>query len=299
MQYKTALALGLALGGGALASAALAGNGHYVPGVEGLDGAVVPPPGLYYRGYAAHYDIDSLRDGQGDALPGDNRGEVSALVNRVVWMTDRRFLGADYGMEVIVPVLETSLDFGVAGLDERDSGVGDVFLGPVVLGWHGARWDAVFAAGRWFDTGDFDADRPTSPGKGHDSTMLTLGGAWHFDAERRWSFSALSRYEIHGEQVDTGITPGDSLVVEWGLGHRLPSGLTLGLVGYDAWQLEADEDVPAGLPDDKAEHHAVGAEAGYFWPTLGLGVNGAFYHEYDARDRPRGDLFRLTLTKGF
>lgn len=299
MQYKFMLALGLALGGCALSTTTLAAKGHYVPGVEGLDGPVVPPPGLYYRGYLVHYDIDSLRDSEGDALPGDNSGEVSALVNRFVWMTGQTFLGADYGMEAIVPVQETSLDFSIAGIDDHDSGVGDVFLGPLVLGWHGERWDAVAAAGHWFDNGDFSADRPASIGKGFDTTMFTLGGTWHFDAEKRWSFSALSRYEVHGEEDGTGITPGDSLVVEWGLGHQLASGLKLGVVGYDAWQLEKDDDVAPGLPNDKAEQHAVGAEASYFWPSLGLGVNGAYYHEYGNQDRPEGDLFRATLTKGF
>ncbi|WP_445004461.1 SphA family protein [Halomonas mongoliensis] len=297
MQYRNWLALGLALGGAAVASQASAANGHYVPGVEGLDGPVVPPPGVYYRGYLAHYTIDSLRDGSGDAAPGRNRGEVTALVNRLVWITDRQFLGADYGVEAILPVVDASLRFGGVGLNDSDSGLGDLFLSPLVLGWHGEGWDAVFAAGHWFGTGDFSADRPASPGKGFDSTMLTLGAAWHFDEARRWTFSALSRYEVHGSQSETGATPGDSLVVEWGLGHRLDSGLTLGLVGYDAWQLERDSGV--AVSGDKAEQHAVGVEAGAFWPTLGLGLNAAYYHEYDNRAAPQGDLLRVTLTTAF
>ncbi len=28
--------------------------GQYVPGIEGVKSAVVPPPGVYYRGYAVH-----------------------------------------------------------------------------------------------------------------------------------------------------------------------------------------------------------------------------------------------------
>ncbi|MBF8222959.1 SphA family protein [Halomonas sp. 328] len=297
MRYRNWLAAALALGGAAFATQASAANGHYVPGVEGLNGPVVPPPGLYYRGYLAHYRIDSLRDGGGDAAPGRNRGEVTALVNRLVWITDRQFLGADYGIEAILPLVDASLRFGGVGLNDSDSGLGDLFLSPLVLGWHGERWDAVFAAGQWFDTGDFAADRPASPGKGFDSTMLTLGGAWHLDEARRWTVSALSRYETHGRQSGSGVTPGDSLVVEWGLGHRLDSGLTLGLVGYDAWQLERDSGAAAS--GDKAEQHAIGVEAGVFWPALGLGLNGAFYHEYDNRAAPQGDLLRLTLTQAF
>lgn len=285
----------------ALPLPALAANGHYAPGSEGLGGPQVPPPGVYYRGYGAYYDIDDVVDRDGDAIPGSNRGGVTALANRFVWITDKKVLGANYGVETIIPVVRVSLDFDGLGLDTSDSGVGDIFFGPVVLGWHGEQWDAVAAAGIWLDTADFDAADPSSVGKGFRTTMLTLGGTWHVDAERRWSLSALSRYEIKSEQDDTGITPGDSWLVEWALAHRLANGLELGLVGYDAWQLEADSGAASG---DKLEKHAVGLEAGYFWPELGLGLSGAAYREYDVKAgsagvAPEGDLLRVTLTKAF
>lgn len=221
--------------------------------------------------------------------------DLKWLANRFIWITDKKFLGADYGAEMIVPVQKTSLRFRAAGVDDSDSGVGDVFIGPVVLGWHGQQWDAVFAAGHWFDTASFDQTEPASIGKGFGTTMLTLGGTWHFDPERRWSFSALSRYEIKTEQDDSGVTPGDSWLVEWSMSHRLANGLDVGLAGYDGWQLERDKHGSAG----KVEKHALGAEAGYFWPQLGLGLNGAYYQEYHNEAGPEGSLFRLTLTKAF
>ncbi len=51
-RHGTALCLLTALA----APQALAVNGHYAPGVEGIKGASVPPPGSYYRGYLVHYD---------------------------------------------------------------------------------------------------------------------------------------------------------------------------------------------------------------------------------------------------
>lgn len=299
MSYNKKILAVVSLLSGLASSGSFAANGHYAPGGEGISGASVPPAGLYYRGLAIHYDINTLRDADGNKLPGNNRGEVSALVNRVVWITDMNFLGADYGMEAVVPVQDTSLDFEAAGIQASDSGIGDVFVGPLVLGWHGQQWDAVFAAGQWFDTATFQADEPASNGKGFGTTMLTLGGVWHFDDAKRWNISALSRYEIKTKQQGTDITPGDSWLVEWGIGHRLESGLELGLVGYDAWQLERDEGVPHAFPNDKVEKHAVGLEAGYFWPNIGVGLRGAFYNEYDVVDGPEGNLFRLQFTKAW
>ncbi|CAM4238026.1 transporter [Vreelandella rituensis] len=300
MKYQKIVWLA-ALGTSAIAMPAFAVNGHYPPGIEGLSAAAAPPEGLYYRGYLLRYDVDNFNDGSGAAVPGDNSGTVTALAHRFIWMTDKQFLGADYGMETIIPMLDIEFDLDVAGGQSfKDDGIGDLFVGPVILGWHGAQWDATFAAGHWFDTADFDARNPASVGKGYGSTMLTLGGMWHFDQEKRWNVSALSRYEIKTEQDNTGITPGDSWLVEWGIGHRLANGLELGLVGYDAWQLEADEDAPTS---DKAERHAVGAEAGYFWPTAGVMLKGAYYHEYDASAgglkglESEGNTVRLQLTK--
>ncbi|QTP56591.1 transporter [Billgrantia sulfidoxydans] len=290
-----------ALGASLVATPVLAVNGHYPPGIEGLNAAAAPSEGLYYRGYLLHYDVEHFNDGTGTAVPGDNSGSVTALAHRFIWMTGKQFLGADYGMEAIVPMLDIEFELGIAGGQRfDDDGIGDVFVGPLILGWHGEQWDATFAAGHWFDSADFDVANPASVGKGYGTTMLTLGGVWHLDAEKRWNVSALSRYEIKTEQDDTGITPGDSWLVEWGIGHRLTSGLELGLVGYDAWQLEADDGATTG---DKAERHAIGVEAGYLWPTAGVMLKGAAYHEYDAGAgglkglESEGDTFRLQLTK--
>lgn len=300
---KTASIFLAALSASAATPSALAVNGHYSLGIEGLSAASAPPPGLYYRAYLVHYDVDSFKDGTGSTVPGNNSGTVNALAHRFIWMTDKTFLGADYGMEAIIPLLDIEFDLEVAGGNRfDDNGIGDVFVGPLILGWHGEQWDITVAGGHWFDTADFDADNPASVGKGYGTTMLTLGGVWYFDEEKRWNVSALSRYEIKTELDDTGITPGDSWLVEWGVGHRLSNGVELGLVGYNAWQLEADQDAPT---TNKAERHAIGAETGYLWPTAGLMLKGAYYHEYDAQAgglkglESDGDLFRLQLTKFF
>lgn len=206
-------------------------------------------------------------------------------------------------METIIPTFDLRFDLDVAGGDRfHDKGVGDLFAGPMILGWHGERWDATFAAGHWFDTASFDAGNPASVGKGYGTTMLILGSAWHLDVDRTWYLSALSRYEIKDRQDETGIIPGDSWLLEWGIGHRLEGGLELGLVGYDAWQFEADR---GGAITNKAERHAAGAEASYFWPAASIILKGNYCHEYDTRagglkgleSEGEGEAFRLQLTK--
>lgn len=273
-------------------------GGHYVAGVEGQQAASVPPPGTYYLGYLVHYDIDSFRaPGSRSELPGGNSGTVTALANRLAWISPHKLIGADWGMEAIVPVLRKSLQIGAAGLDARDSGVGDVYLGPLVLGWHGPAWDAVAAAGVWLDNAS--SSTPAAPGNGYRSTMLTLGGTLHGDATRTASASALMRYEINGRN-DAGFRPGRQLTLEWGIGRQVGP-VQLGLVGYQQWQLGRDEG--AGASTAKSARHALGAEV--VWPRMDIGLilKGALYREYRAQGgsgpEPRGSLLRATVIKPF
>lgn len=279
----------------ALASMGASAAGHYVPGVEGIQAASVPPPGTYYLGYLVNYSIDELRaPGSSNALPGHNTGTVSALANRLVHISGTKVLGADYGVEAIVPVVRKSLAF--AG--ESNTGVGDVYLGPLVLGWHGGNWDAVAAAGVWFDTGNSDAI--SKPGNGYKSTMLTGGGTYYFDAARNWTGSALVRYELNSAN-DAGFEPGDQVTMEWGFGKTIGP-VQVGVVGYDQWQTSKDSGT--GASGNKSARHAIGAEVVYpLMKEAGVMLKAAYYNEYSAKGgtnpESKGSTLRFTFVKAF
>jgi len=287
----TALALAAAL----LAGAAHA-EGHYVTGVEGLQGSSVPPAGNYYLGYLVNYDINSFRTPNDANLNGE--GTVTALVNRFVKITDTKVLGADYGFETIIPVMRKSLNVG--GFDGSDTGVGDVYVGPLVLGWHGAQWDAVAAAGMWLDTASNSSTDPSLPGNGYKSTMLTGGVTYYFDPAKSISGSALFRFERHGKK-DNGVRPGNQLSLEWGVGKNLGA-YQLGVVGYSQWQLS--EDSGPGANNQKSSKHALGAEVVNPVPGAGMFLKGAVYKEYNVEGGggspiAKGNMYRATLVKAF
>ena len=295
-KMNAALALLAALAGGAAQA-----EGHYVTGVEGLQGSSVPPAGNYYLGYLVNYDIQSFRKPGSDSnIAGRNTGTVTALANRIVKITDSKILGADYGFETIIPVLQTSLKFAPGvGPRDSDSGVGDVYVGPLVLGWHGPQWDAVAAAGMWLDTASNTLNDPTSPGKGYKSTMLTGGLTYYFDQKKSISGSALFRYEYNGKK-DNGVRPGEQLSLEWGVGKNYGA-YSLGVVGYSQWQLSHDKGALA--KPGKAERHAAGLELVYPVASAGLFLKGAAYKEFSVQGgsgpEPKGNLFRLSLVKPF
>lgn len=273
-------------------------GGHYVPGVEGIQAASVPPPGTYYLGYLVDYNIEQLKaPGTSNDIPGHNTGTVVALANRVVWISPYKFLGADYGMETIVPVVGTSLTFNAPGISESQTGLGDVYLGPVVLGWHGANWDAVAAAGLWLDNGT--SSTPAAPGKGYKSTMLTGGATYYFDADKKISASALMRFETNSEKSG-GFKPGNQVTLEWGIA-KVMGAVQVGVVGYD--QVQVSNDSGPGASTSNSSRHAIGAEV--VLPILSAGVflKAAAYKEYraEAGTGPEsvGNLLRFSFVKAF
>ncbi|EIJ36696.1 SphA family protein [Thiothrix nivea] len=274
-------------------------EGHYVPGIEGVKAASVPPAGNYYIGYLVNYNVDSLKaPGTSDDIPVSNTGTVTALAHRFVHMTDKKVLGADYGVEAIVPMIKKDFDFQAAGYNNDKSGIGDVYVGPLVLGWHGDNWDAVGAAGVWLDTAN--SDELASPGNGYKGTMLTGGGTAYLNADKSVSASGLMRYELNGKK-DGGFEPGDQVSLEWGLGKKVSETTELGLVGYDQWQVSKDKGT--GATDDKFSRHAVGVEGSYLVKSLGGILKAGYYDEYKVNagsgPAPTGNLFRVNFVKPF
>ena len=283
----------------ALASLGAFAGGHYGPGVEGIKAASMPPPGMYYVGYLVNYSIDELRaPGSSNAVPLSNTGTVSALVNRFVYITNTKVLGADYGVQVTVPVVRKSLNFNASGISESSSGVGDIYLAPLVLGWHGGNWDAVAAAGLYFDNGN--SDSPSKPGNGYKSAMLTGGGTYYFDAAKSWTGSALLRYEKNSSQSN-GFKPGNQLTMEWGFGKSLGP-VQVGVVGYDQWQ--TSDDSGRGATGNQYKRHAIGAEVVYpLMKEAGVVLKTAYYREYSAeggsKPQTKGSTLRFTFAKAF
>jgi len=106
-------------------------TGHYVNGVEGIKAASIPPPGFYYLMYNAFYNADTLMDEQGDELNIGFDASIYAMANRFVWISDRKVLGADYGMSALVPFINA--DIKILGTEDEQFELGDIYVEPLVF----------------------------------------------------------------------------------------------------------------------------------------------------------------------
>jgi hypothetical protein len=267
---------------------------HYPVGAEGIKGASLPPPGVYLRDYNFFYSADKV-----NGLPVSANLFAYVQVPRVIWMTDWKILGADYGMDVIVPFAYKNVwaAFGTAG----QFNLADIQIEPLLLSWHLKQFDIAAGYAIWMPSGSFDNSSPakylTSPGSGYWTHMLTLGGVWYPDEKKTWAVSLLNRYEINTEQDDTDITPGNMYTAEWGMSKTVAPGVDVGVIGY--YQQLVTKDSGTGASTDYSYVVGIGPEISAFWPKIGTFTSLRYAYEVSAQDRPQGNTVVLTVTKRF
>jgi hypothetical protein len=276
-------------------------SAHYCPGVEGIKGASLPPPGIYLRDYNVAYYSDQLNDPNGNSIGGLNtRAFVYANVPRVIWITDYQVLGGYLGVDGFVPMKYTSLRLG--GFDDRTFGIGDA-LAEGTWSKHWKQVDLALGYGVWAPTGDSSTGsgaNPTRAGLGYWTHMLTAGATWYPDAARKWSVSALNRYEINMEHDD--YTVGRAYTLEWGLSRTIVQNIDAGLAGYYQQKVTSDT---GGIPRDRVA--GIGPEISAFFPKCALGVSLRYAYEFmaeggsvtPANGRLEGHTVTLTITKRF
>ncbi len=280
------------------------GAESYPNGAEGIRASTLPPPGFYYKMYNAYITSHQLMDADGNETA-DLKVKWVANVHRFIWIyKDVKLFGADVGADIVIPIWhrDTKFTAGPNSFDDREWQVGDIIVAPLDLAWHGERWDLGAAIGAFLPTGEHDdiAD----PGDDYYTLMFTLGGTYYFDEAKTWSFSLLSRYEIHSQVrsgsfwAADGTKPGDDFHFEWGLGKTLARIWDVGIVGYDGWQV-SDSDVAGTQTDIDVEYHAIGPEVSVFFPPWKCVFSLRHLREYGVHSRPETNRTFLVITKIF
>ena len=269
---------------------------HYVPGVEGIDAATLPPPGWYVRDYNLAYYSSQLNNAHGDRTgPPNFQAFTYANVPRVIWISDTKLLGGYVGVDGLVPLLYQNVRAG--GYSSGTFGVGDAFA-ESTLSWHLKQFDFSAGLGVWMPTGESAAPPTTRAGLGYWTAMWTAGGTWHIDADKNWDVSALCRYELNTEQRHTHVTRGDAFTLEWGVSRKIQNVIDVGAVGYYQ-QKVSDDTGPAAFIAPQNRVAAVGPEINVAFPKQMFFVSCRYLYEFIAENRAQGQTVTLTLTKRF
>ena len=272
----------------------------YPLGAEGIDAALTPPPGFYLRWYTFEIHTTAMCDSKGNAVPMGFNVNVLATAPRLIWITKKKFLRADVGMDVLVPIEDINLKIAVEGFKQSSISMGDLYFDPVILSWHGKHYDAGVAPSFFAPTGTWDRQSATKAGSDEWTIMPTFGATWYPDSKKKWSASALGRYEFHATKEGEAVKMGDDFHVEYGLANAVRPLLKIGAVGY--MQRKVTEDSGKDVTWDASVRDRVfasGIEVMKIFPRQMFFVQLRGLFEYGARGRSQDEALVLVLTKRF
>lgn len=322
---------------------ALAGEqGHYFPGVMNIRDAGMPPKGVYLSVYNFHYDADHLNLASGDEL---DQISVSGTLNRslnagghsvpltftgtlngdvdlnfestmhaptLIWITEHKLLGADYGVMIGQPFgymkLKAKADLTGTGtltigekthtittsrqieVEDDKYALADLMVTPIWLGWHGPQYDAGVNYTFYAPTGDYDKNDLVNTGMGFWTHQWQAQFIYYppIIMPKATALSFMATYELHGEKKDKDVTPGQNITIEYGLGQYVSKRMELGVFGYNQWQITDDDGTEATSGDTHDQTNGAGVQVSYWFVEHKFCVTGRFNMEYQVEDRFEG-----------
>lgn len=278
-------------------------TGHYINGIEGIKLGTVPNPGLYYKMYNVLYHSNKLMDGKGNEVNIDFDITVYANVHRFIYITKKKILGADFGMNVIIPLVSTDIAIGASRINDHQFALSDITVEPILLAWHKKRYDLVAALAAVVPVGKYNKDFPASAGKGMWTGMINVGGTYYLDQNKSWAISALSRYEIHSKKRDYAVTPGDIFQFEWAFSKTFLKEKIIwevGLTGYAGWQISNDKGADVFYNANNHDRQfGIGPEISIIIPKSNIVFSLRAQQEFGVLDRAQGSMNSLSFIKKF
>jgi hypothetical protein len=257
-------------------------------GEFGMKAGAQAPPGFYAGMFGAINWNDELKGPDGRSVPSEGGSLNQYLFGPLlIWVTDLKVLGANYGMMAAIPFANTTVDFP-RFFTQSSSGfdISQLWIVPVQLGWHLDRADLIFQYAFYPPTGRYSPGASNNTGLGMWCNELALLSTVYFDKGKNWHLSASAFYDINSKKKDIDWTQGNPFTLMWGLGANYGSGDSLfkgwgGVAGYAQWQVTSTSgaDVPRVVQDNKAQIYGIGPELTtlqgaltirYFWNFGGV-----------------------------
>jgi hypothetical protein len=302
MRFRLAILAGIILGftSGLLAQQ----KGQYVPGQYGLNAGIAPDPGFTYANLTINYSADSLKNSSGNSVPGvTGTYAFWSVENIFYYVPAHKILGGKFFTMAALNLANGSLTADITPaqfpLNGGGEGMADTWVQPANIAWNFKRADVWVGYAFVAPTGKFFPGASNNIGSGYWGNNFATGTTFYVTKNKGTSLNLATNWEIHGKKREIDITPGEAFTDEWGLGQMLPLKkdfsrlLQLGVIGYDQWQVTANQGLTAAFPYYSV--HAVGVQSNFILPTKGFNLFFKYENEYLAKARPEG----RTIAFGF
>jgi hypothetical protein len=281
-------------------------RGQYLPGTAGLNSGMQTPEGFTYANLFIWYPTSKFKDQNGDTAPINFDIDLIADLNLLAYTTKAKFLGATYGMAVVVPIVNTPVSLPRLDLDISPTGVGDIYVEPINLGWKLKKADVKVAYGFVAPTGKFDeigSDTTTTDYWGHE---ITFASTIYLDKTKLTQFSFNTNWEFHQKKRHEDLKVGNNMTLEAGVGKIFVKNqgkqlIQFGVIGYSEFQLTNDSGtaVPLLTVNNKDRVFAIGPEFGVILPTKKFNFLARVLPEFGARNRTQGVTVVFAIGKSF
>lgn len=281
-------------------------RGQYLPGFGGLNSGLQAPPGFTYANYFFWYPATTFQDQNGNHAPIDFDLDLLVDFNLLAYTTKVKFLGANYGMTVGVPILNTAIDLPRLGAGISSVGLGDLYVEPINLGWKLQRADIKAAYAFVAPTGRYDSagtDTTTTDYWGHELIFATTV---YLTKNKLTQLSFNTNWEFHQKKRHEDLKVGNNMTLEYGVGKIFVKNqgkqlIQFGLAGYAEFQLANDSGtaVPALTAGNRDRVFAIGPEFGVILPTRKLNFLVRVLPEFAACNRTQGVTMVFALGKSF
>ena len=281
-----------------------AGNSAAVLGTEDYYAGALPPPGFHYVNYVLYYNADELKDADGNS-GGPPGFEVTALANvfRPVFVANTTILGANPAWHVVVPLVHQNIKSDM--FDDNADGIGDIYVSPLILGWHTKVYHYIAGLDVIMPTGEYDSDEISNIGKDH----------WTFEPAVALSalypngvqFGVKLMYDIHTKTEDYGVMGAEDTVEfktgqqfhgDYNLSYAIKPNFQLGIAGFFLVGVTDDEMDGESVDDSKEQVVAAGPSVMYA-PLKNLSIVAKYLMETQVENRPEGAQAWLKVVYSF
>jgi len=272
--------------------------GHYLEGATGLENGTAPPPGLFV-GYMAYVNpVDSIKGPRGETVV---KPDITVAAHFMAYAvtTEKKILGANYGLMFLVPAVNTRFTSNLFDASAAAAGVSDIFFAPIVLGWDRGKTAFTLNYGFYAPTGDFNPSLALNPGLGFWEHQIQAGTTVNLDEKKLWNTSVLTTWEINMSKIGLDITPGPMFTAEYSFGRRFfKYAGNAGVAGAIYHKLAADtgcciSPLVAGHLD---RAFSVGPEIKFTDPFIHLGFDVRYQQQFGVRSRTSGKIFVFGIT---
>ena len=252
---------------------------------------ITPAAGFTYANQLLYYSRDHARDDAGNTLPVAGENYVLMDMNTFAWVSRRPVIaGARYSAAATLPFAKNSLTTEVAGRVSGGGGFADSYYMPFILGWNGERLSVRAIYGFLAPTGRFTAGATDNVGSGYWTHAFSSGQTARLHGG--FALSAFEMYELHTEQKDTGVHPGDTFDLDYSLLKSLSGSvpLQIGLAGYEARQTTAKTGPSVTAEESQSRYHinALGIAVMAAFPEHGASLALKLFKEFSNRSTYQG-----------